>query len=148
MKEEAAPVNGHQPLELAGGAKVCGLDEEEDHDEGHDGDEDVGRDEAQDEDQPNHDEQLVEDVLEVDGEGRVYFIDVPGQKELCLEAVIYLENLFTILPVGVVSKKLIGARRMFLRRLLWSCLEALMVPKVITMMARKMKRLWRPPSTP
>jgi len=76
---EGGPVNGHQPLELAGGAKVCGLDEEEDHDEGHDSDEDVGRDEAQDEDQPNHDEQLVEDVLEVDGEGRVYFIDVPGK---------------------------------------------------------------------
>ena len=54
----------------------------------------------------------------------------------------------TIRPVGVVSKKLMGALRMFLMRVSWRLIEAFTVPKVMTMMARKVKRLCKPPKTP
>ena len=60
----------------------------------------------------------------------------------------HLENLLTIRPVGVVSKKLMGALRMFFMRVSWRLIDAFTVPKVMTMMARKVKRLWRPPKTP
>ena len=54
----------------------------------------------------------------------------------------------TIRPVGVVSKKLMGALRMFLIRVSWRLIDAFTVPKVMTMMARKVKKLCRPPKTP
>ena len=41
-----------------------------------------------------------------------------------------------------------GALRMFFMRVSWRLIDAFTVPKVMTMMARKVNRLWRPPKTP
>ena len=41
-----------------------------------------------------------------------------------------------------------GALRMFLMRVSWRLIDAFTVPKVMMMMARKVKRLCRPPKTP
>ena len=61
---------------------------------------------------------------------------------------ISFENLLTILPVGVVSKNAMGARRILASRLECRLMLARMVPKVMTMMERKVKRDWRPPNMP
>ena len=54
----------------------------------------------------------------------------------------------TIRPVGVVSKKLMGALSIFFIRVSWRLIDAFTVPKVMTIIAEKVKRLWSPPNTP
>ena len=51
-----------------------------------------------------------------------------------------LENLLRIRPSGVVSKKAIGERMMFLSMLSWSVMEAKMLPKARANDPKRMKR--------
>ena len=56
------------------------------------------------------------------------------------------ENLFSILPRGVVSKKDIGARRMALRTLLWRVCDANIAPRARVNDPIKTKIAWPIPS--
>ena len=93
-------------------SQVGRLDEEEENNKRHHSDQDIGRDKGKDEDEADDDEELVEDVLDVHWQSHVHLIDVPESKVNFFSGsrlYKHLENLLTIRPVGVVSKKLIGA---------------------------------------
>ena len=59
-----------------------------------------------------------------------------------------LENLFTILPKGVISKNVMGEWRTLMSNALWSLRDANTEPKAWTKHAARMNTAWEKPSPP